>query len=430
MNQWYADHLEILSSDVSTWNQWREDHPEVTPDLTAADLSGHDLRGANFREALLGPRYVPESELVPDTVLVEVVRYEPYVGDREFRIKYSGPGRLSERAEERIFDKVEDLIRRRRSEGGEDYEMDVDSDDLDLADYVLAEDLGEDAYLLPARFRGSNLSGADFSGAHLRYAVFDGADMSEACLAAADLRNATGRNAKLVQADFSRALLSACDFTGADFTRSSLYATRIINSDFRHAKLDHCQVYGASVWDVQLEGASQSEIVITPSDAASITVDSLAIAQFIHCLLDNSHLRGMLDAVANKMVLILGRFSQRRKAVLDAVRDELRKHDLVPVLFDFMKPNRRNLLETVSTLAHLSRCVIVDLTDARSVLQELTAIVPHLPSVPVLPIRAHGSKAFGMIESLRAYPWFGECLEYRDRKALLRELLPRVLRAK
>ena len=405
MDQRYADHLQILSSGVSAWNRWREEYPEVTPDLTAADLSGRDLRGANLRSALLGPRYVPESELIPDAVPVEVVRYEPYVGDIEFRIKYAGPGRLSEKAEERIFDELEDRLRYGNSEEGTTYEVYVDSDDLELDDYVLAADMGRDAYLLPARFRNSNLTGADFTGAHLRYAVFDDADMSGACLAAADLRNATGRNAKLAQADFSRALLSACDFSGADFTRSSLYATRIINTDLRHAKLDHCQVYGASVWDVQLEG--------------------LAIAQFIHCLLDNSHLRGILDAVANKMVLILGRFSQRRKVVLDAVRDELRKHDLVPVMFDFMKPRRRNLLETVSTLAHLSRCLIVDLTDARSVLQELTAIVPHLPSVPVLPIRAHGSKEFGMIESLRVYPWFGECLEYRDKKTLCRDLLPR-----
>lgn len=31
-------HLAILRQGVKTWNQWRQEHPEVTPDLTKADL--------------------------------------------------------------------------------------------------------------------------------------------------------------------------------------------------------------------------------------------------------------------------------------------------------------------------------------------------------------------------------------------------------
>ena len=35
-----------------------------------------------------------------------------------------------------------------------------------------------------------------------------------------------------------------------------------------------------------------------------------------------------------KTVLILGRFTAERKAVLDALRDELRKRNYLPILFE------------------------------------------------------------------------------------------------
>jgi hypothetical protein len=42
----------------------------------------------------------------------------------------------------------------------------------------------------------------------------------------------------------------------------------------------------------------------------------------------------VIDTITSKAVLILGRFTPERKAVLDAIGDELRKRDHVPVLFD------------------------------------------------------------------------------------------------
>lgn len=56
------EHLAILKQGVEVWNEWREENPDVRPDLSQAylrwaDLSGADLGWAYLRRAdLLVPR--------------------------------------------------------------------------------------------------------------------------------------------------------------------------------------------------------------------------------------------------------------------------------------------------------------------------------------------------------------------------------------
>src|SRR5450432_1124787 len=44
-------HLDILKQGVEAWNRWREDQPDVQPDLREANLRGVNLQGANFQDA-------------------------------------------------------------------------------------------------------------------------------------------------------------------------------------------------------------------------------------------------------------------------------------------------------------------------------------------------------------------------------------------
>jgi hypothetical protein len=88
--------------------------------------------------------------------------------------------------------------------------------------------------------------------------------------------------------------------------------------------------------------------------------------------------------------LILGRFSEERKRVLDGIRDELRNHDYLPIMFDFDPTTNQTIIETVKTLAGMSRFVIADLTDARSVPQELQIIDTHCRTVAVRLIKKAG----------------------------------------
>jgi hypothetical protein len=138
-------------------------------------------------------------------------------------------------------------------------------------------------------------------------------------------------------------------------------------------------------------------------------------------------IRGIVDTITTKVVLILGRFTPERKAILDAIRNELRKHDLLPVLFDFEKPARRDITETISTLAHMAKFVIADITDAKSIPQELQCIVPDLPSVPIQPLLQEGADEYGMFEHFKKYPWVLAVHRYRDLDDLLASLSRKVI---
>src|SRR3712207_8248172 len=54
-------------------------------------------------------------------------------------------------------------------------------------------------------------------------------------------------------------------------------------------------------------------------------------------------IRDVIDTVGKKAVLILGRFTPERKTVLDDLRDELRKRNYLPILFDFDKIGRAHV---------------------------------------------------------------------------------------
>jgi hypothetical protein len=113
----------------------------------------------------------------------------------------------------------------------------------------------------------------------------------------------------------------------------------------------------------------QSNLVITPSYAATVTVDDLKVAQFVYLLLHNPNIRDIIDTIGRKGVLLLGRFGERLE-VLNALRLKLREAGFVPMVFDFERAESRDFTETVMTLAGMSAFIVADITKPRSVQQE------------------------------------------------------------
>lgn len=102
--------------------------------------------------------------------------------------------------------------------------------------------------------------------------------------------------------------------------------------------------------------------------------------------LDGEGVSRMLSDIAARSVLILGRFTAQRKVILDAIRKALATppRQYVPIVFDFEKPGDRTLIGSILRFASVSRFVIADLSDPKSVPAELQAIVPQFVSLPVM----------------------------------------------
>jgi len=282
------------------------------------------------------------------------------------------------------------------------------------------------ADLWKSNLKASNLGGADLSEADLFGADLSGADLWRANLHNASLYNASLYNASLYSASlYSTGLrgvdLRRVDLRGSDLEGADLSEALLIYTDFTKANLTGCRIYGISAWDLKLEDAIQKDLVITDYDRSKVTVDNIEVAQFIYLLLNNKKIRQVIDTITSKVVLILGRFTEERKAVLDALREEIRKHNYSPVVFDFDKPTSKDLTETVSTLAHMSRFIIADLTDPSSIPYELATIVPHCV-VPVLPLLIDDEKRqeFAMFKDLgRRYSWVLPIYHYANQDMLL-----------
>ena len=72
--------------------------------------------------------------------------------------------------------------------------------------------------------------------------------------------------------------------------------------------------------------------------------------------------------------------------------------------------------------------VIADISDAKSVLMELQAIIPDLPSVPVQPVIIASQEEPGMFDFYRHFPWFLPVHRYDTPAQLLAELSDRVIK--
>ena len=252
---------------------------------------------------------------------------------------------------------------------------------------------------------------AKLGQADMRRVDLTGAFIQRSDLCGADLRGAMLSGAQFIECDLREARLDEANLMGASFLKCNLH----------RANLSRALVYGLSAWDLNASEVLQRDLVITYGEP-TITVDNIEVAQFVHLLLTNHKVRDVIDAISRKSVLILGRFYGERKAVLDALRDRLRNFDLVPMVFDFDKPSRRDLTETVQLLANMARFIIADVTDAKSIPQELSHIIPFLPSVPVRPIILDTEYEYSMFEHWISFDSVLDVYRYHDRDQLTADI--------
>jgi len=394
-----AEHLEILEQGVKSWNTWREDNKSIKhPDLSGIDLSGRSLNGINFRGANLTEGHFTRCDLDGSDLSIANLAHSNFSGVSLFRAN---------------------LIK------ANCYKTNFSVSYLSEANLKSA--ILNEAEMENVDFSRSNLNGASFVGSLLKKSLFENLHLIGTNFTNANLNSADFSKVYMTRVDLSGANLSRANFKGANLKEVNLSRALLLGTDFSYSNISNSRIYGISVWDVKKEGAVQKDLIITKDKGKEISVDDLEIAQFIYLLLNNEKFRDVIETVTSKAVLILGRFTDERLKVLNAIREELRKRNFLPILFDFEKPATRDLTETISILAKLSRFVIADLTDAKSIPQELSQIVPHMPSLPVIPLILKGQREYGMFEHWPRYPWVLPIFEYENEAHLIKNLIKAVI---
>jgi uncharacterized protein YjbI with pentapeptide repeats len=444
------EHVALLRQGVETWNTWRRTYSgKFPPDLAGADLHGMDLDGADLHEV-----YLIDTDLHGGILSGANLRYADLSGANLHGADLNGAdlheaslfgANLSEAdlSAASLHGTVlgHATLSHANLRGASLVQASLKAADLRGADLRRANLHGADlseAKLQAADLRGADLHDADLHGADLSEAKLHRVNLSKANLSGADLREASLRGANLsganlsganmFRADLFKADLVEGDLCGANLIGANLTGANLVEADFANANLTSCYIYGVSAWKLKLDGAQQKDLVITALGEATITVDNIEVAQFVYLLLHNPKIRDVIETITSKAVLILGRFTVERKAVLDTLREELRNRGYLPILFDFEGSVNRSTDETITLLARMARFVIADVSDAKSVLQELRGIVPNLPSVPVQPIIVSTQDEPGMFDYYRPYPWFLKTYRYATTHQLITDLSERVIR--
>jgi uncharacterized protein YjbI with pentapeptide repeats len=204
------EHLRRLKHGVDAWNTWREQNPDVVPDLSEADLvrinlTGANLARANLREANLVCAFLYRADL------------------RNAELTY-GANLSGADLQEAVLSGA-DLTKIRLV-------------DADLSRAILTG--------------GTHLGFADLSNARMSRTDLSGADLREAELDDVIFGQANLCGAYLGRAELFRTTFSGANLTGVDLEHAVVRETVFADVDLAQVKnLDTCEHIGPSIIDAR-----------------------------------------------------------------------------------------------------------------------------------------------------------------------------------
>lgn len=272
------EHVEILKQGVEVWNEWRQDNPEIIPDLNFANLSdsnltGIDLRFTKLKGADLSFANLADADLTKAHLVSTSLIRANLVGTNLTEVNLS---------------KV-DL------EGSNLRKSNLTRANLNGAD-LNNKDLSEanlsGLKLTKKNFFRTNLSKANLSFTDLRFASLIGANLIEANLMGADCRGAdfgelsqviTGNLDPPIRADLTRANCCGTNFThvnfgeavsfcGANLTKANFSRLNLEQADFSYADLRDADL---SFANLRLSNFSQSNLANTNLSGAVLSESKL-----------------------------------------------------------------------------------------------------------------------------------------------------------
>ena len=215
------EHLKIIKQGVDIWNRWREENPNIQPDLSEADLRIANLVHANLSNtqlngAKLTRASLQNADLRKANLNKAELRWARLTQANLTEAKLSFANLRETNFNNATFDKA------------------------DLRDANLSNATLHSASLNEANLSGVNFSHADLRGSKLNYANLTGAHLESTILLATKLTHTNLNKAELSKAQLKGSDLSYAKLEGANLSGANLY-----EADLRNAILTEANFSGA-----------------------------------------------------------------------------------------------------------------------------------------------------------------------------------------
>ncbi len=246
------EHVERLKRSVEEWNAWRQEHPEIQPDLSNANLICADLSNANLVFANLSSTNFNDASLFAANL---------------------------------IFANLSDasLIH-----------ADLRGANLTLVHLTRANLINAD--LSRADLNRANLSNANLSCVYLNDADLSDANLSNANLSGAVLTCANLSGAKLNSTNLSRAYLSSAKLNSTNLSNAYLNGAVLINTDLSGANLDSTSLSSAYLSGANLSGADLSSVTLNGAVFKDANLNQARFAHTVFAWIDLSLVKGLETA--------------------------------------------------------------------------------------------------------------------------------------
>jgi uncharacterized protein YjbI with pentapeptide repeats len=355
--------IKILKEGVQAWNRWREENPETVPDLKAADLSRRSLEGINFKRARLENSNLGGSNLSDANLHGANLAGTMLIGS---------------------------TLRRTGFQSVRLHQVDMTASDMEESNLF-------EAQLHHSRLLGVNLRKSNLTGAEFLYTELSRSNLSES--------------------NCYSALFDQANLRGANLRGASLEKAHFIESNLEEADLSECKVYNLSAWNLKLPGAIEKELVISNGPNPVVVLDTLELSRRISRTLYYSELQEGIEQPSFPVVLILGKFFDMRKKILEGMKEQLRRRHYIPVSLESSVSAPR-MKEFLLKLARYSLFMIVDLTGAGDLFRMLVSSAPEL-QLPVQIIEESLSKDPDLFQETRIFPMILPVYRYEGRESLL-----------
>jgi uncharacterized protein YjbI with pentapeptide repeats len=260
------EHLAILKRGVEVWNAWREENPDVQPDLRKAAPGGIDLKGANLEGANLEGAHLTLANLrwailkgarllnaiLQKADLQEAILEEASLQKADLRganlQKAILQGAILEEASLEEANLEEAILQKADLQ-----KAILDRTNLERANLEEASLRG--ASLCRANLKEAKLNKADLWGAHLEHEThIEEAELTEANLQWAILERAHLNKAKLQRANLEETNLKRSHLEKADLQRAVLKKARLCEADLRGAHLEGADLSEADLTNADFDG--------------------------------------------------------------------------------------------------------------------------------------------------------------------------------